>query len=224
MVPVWYHPTNSSLRTLRGKSADVTRQIVTSGVPADFTSIVASKKLDGSTSEVQTISLSASEDNINGAFTAGFGCEDNVQTMCKNIVTIKYDTTEKDLKAKLESLPTIGIVDVSREPYSYGFKWVVTFKSNLGDVPLLLLDASPDAGFGIDGYRCLAGDSGDFEGVAFGSLIHVADDLVTGQTYAARVGRKYHGAGSFHNERPEQRNWYGTGAGHDGDSASCSNC
>ena len=64
---------------------------------------------------------------------------------------MKYDISAKDMKAKLESLPTIGTVSVEREVYSYGFSWLITFESNLGDLPLLTIDSEPSAGFALSG-------------------------------------------------------------------------
>ena len=177
---------NSTLMTLGGTGAKVATKVVTKGIAADFDAIAASAKVSGSTSEVQTITVSASADNIDGTFTVGFACNDDVQTACADIVTIKYDMTAKDVKAKLESLSTVGIVDVSREAYSYGYKWAVTFKTNLGDLPLMLLDASPSAGFGLEGTDVSLSIDETVPG-SFGSLVNIGADLVTGRKYAARV-------------------------------------
>jgi hypothetical protein len=177
---------NTTLTTLQGKAAKVVPTVVTKGIAADFDAIAASAKVSGSTAEVQTITVSASADNIDGAFTAGFACKDNVQTACADIVTIKYDMTAKDVKAKLESLSTVGIVDVSREEYSYGYKWAVTFKTNLGDIPLMLLDASPTAGFELEGTDISLTIEETVKG-SFGSLVNIGADLETGRKYAARV-------------------------------------
>ena len=71
---------------------------------------------------------------LGGSFTLGFGGDETGQ--------LPYDATDDEVKAALEGLPSLGGVDVHRDAYANGqFAWRVTFRGNLGDVPLLTTSA-----------------------------------------------------------------------------------
>ena len=48
---------------------------------------------------------------------------------------IRYDATAAEMKAHLEAMDTIGTVNVERLDNGNGHEWLVTFLSNLGDLP-----------------------------------------------------------------------------------------
>jgi hypothetical protein len=80
---------------------------------------------------VQTITLSADEDDIGGFFRIAF------EGHCTEEISAK--STANDMKLALEALPTIGSTIVSREYYqsrlsgsSGGYQWAVTFLTNRG--------------------------------------------------------------------------------------------
>jgi hypothetical protein len=79
-------------------------------------------------------------------------------------LTLAANATAEDMEYLLESLPTVGDVTVTRSkaeflegsaakggvgvdgmasPFKSGYEWAVTFHSNLGDQPLLLIEPNP---------------------------------------------------------------------------------
>jgi hypothetical protein len=49
-------------------------------------------------------------------------------------VVVPYDSTASELDAALESMPSVGDVEVSRTSYSNGrFSWLITYRSLIGD-------------------------------------------------------------------------------------------
>ena len=73
---------------------------------------------------VQTIQLSAEEEDIGGFFRIAF------RGHCTEEISAK--STANDMKNALETLPTIGSVIVSREFNSDGLIWAITFLTNHG--------------------------------------------------------------------------------------------
>ncbi|KAL8005508.1 putative ankyrin repeat and fibronectin type-III domain-containing protein [Plasmopara halstedii] len=98
----------------------------------DADAIVASQEASGLAYEVQTISTQASADDLNGYFVVSFqGAGDAV---------IYFDDTAADVRTKLQNLATIGQLSVTRADYpDYGATWYITFLSNLGDLPALVI-------------------------------------------------------------------------------------
>eukprot|EP00804_Cyclotella_cryptica_P021433 CCRYP_005783-RA/>CCRYP_005783-RA protein AED:0.00 eAED:0.00 QI:831/1/1/1/1/1/3/2372/6166 len=74
---------------------------------------------------VQTITLTADGDDIEGSFRVAY----------ENHATeeISVNSSANDMKLALESLPTIGSTVVSRKTLTDGLIWAVTFLSNVGD-------------------------------------------------------------------------------------------
>ena len=89
---------------------------------------------------LQTITLTAEEDDLGGAFRIAF------EGHATEEVSIK--ATAYDMKCALESLPTMGSVVVSRKYFSNGLAWAVTFLINHGNVdrygPVEFLTVSTD--------------------------------------------------------------------------------
>jgi hypothetical protein len=89
---------------------------------------------------VQTITLSAEEDDLAGAFRIAF------ERHATGEVSIK--ASAYDMIRALESLPTMGSVVVSREYFSNGLAWAVTFLINHGNFdrysPMESLSVSTD--------------------------------------------------------------------------------
>jgi len=89
---------------------------------------------------VQSISISADEDDISGVFRLAFEGH--------STDAISATSSANDMKLALESLPTVGDVLVSRETTTTGHTWSVTFLSNHGNIdnygPIELLAVSTD--------------------------------------------------------------------------------
>jgi hypothetical protein len=88
--------------------------------------------------EEQTISTNGGNPTpIGGTFTLSFkGAA--AGSMAATTGPLAYDITQQGMKAALEALSTVGTVDVNRDTYNFGkYSWRVTFRSNLGDLPLL---------------------------------------------------------------------------------------
>jgi len=73
---------------------------------------------------VQTITVSAEEDNLGGVFRLAFGghSTEDIPAKC----------TANDMKLALESLPAVGSTTVSRESMPNGITWAITFLTNRG--------------------------------------------------------------------------------------------
>jgi hypothetical protein len=95
--------------------------------------IVFSKRIIGRISEVQKIILTSDDNDLKGYFRVSFADP-------RYEVTVNCDISASDLAHQLMSLPSIGQVAVTQEPSSkQGFKWLVTFLSNQGDLDELQL-------------------------------------------------------------------------------------
>jgi hypothetical protein len=94
--------------------------------------------------EVQRIETTASKDDLKGTFRVSFEGEATP--------ILAHDISAADLRTQLEALPTIGSVAVSRLScarfnierskqaactYTNGHQWLVTFLTNIGDVPAM---------------------------------------------------------------------------------------
>ncbi|KAL9189871.1 hypothetical protein ACHAXT_009546 [Thalassiosira profunda] len=89
--------------------------------------------------EVQMITLESTADDMGGTFAVRF--------MGQSSASIKTVATEEEVKQALEGISTIDDVDVSITSHSqdestpnYGQRWIVTFTSQGGNLPSLLLD------------------------------------------------------------------------------------
>ena len=99
--------------------------------------------------EVQSIETTASKDDLKGTFRVSFEGEATP--------ILAHDISAADLRTQLEALPTIGSVAVSRSScarfnierfkqkactYANGHQWLVTFMTNVGDVPAMQVSTS----------------------------------------------------------------------------------
>jgi hypothetical protein len=98
--------------------------------------------------EVQSIETTASKDDLKGTFRVLFEGEATP--------ILAHDISAADLRTQLEALPTIGSVAVSRSScarfnierdtaactYANGHQWLVTFLTNVGDVPAMQVSTS----------------------------------------------------------------------------------
>ena len=66
---------------------------------------------------------------LGGTFVVEFGGE--------TTVNMDFDASAASMKAALESISTIGVVNVNRVTVGNGFQWQTTFRSNLGNLPSL---------------------------------------------------------------------------------------
>ena len=92
---------------------------------------------------VQTITISADEDDISGVF--------RLALEGHSTDAISATSSANDMKLALESLPTVGDVLVSRETTTNGHTWAITFLSNhenidnYGPIDLLTVSIDPAA-------------------------------------------------------------------------------
>lgn len=111
------------------------------------TSIIASKEIGGIVNEVQTISTIATANDVRGTFAVNFR---NTFAQSQG-ATINYYDTAADVRTKLQNLPTVGRLNVTRsENDQFGFTWTITFLTNTGDLPMLVVDKSGLSGTGVD--------------------------------------------------------------------------
>lgn len=105
----------------------------------DATSIVATKEVGGVVAEVQSIATQASANDIDGTFAVNFR---NSFAQSPGAV-INHDDTALDVQVKLQNLPTIGRLNVTRtDNANFGVTWTITFLSNVGDLPLFVVDTA----------------------------------------------------------------------------------
>mmetsp|Transcript_19232 Transcript_19232/g.32040 ORF Transcript_19232/g.32040 Transcript_19232/m.32040 type:complete len:7480 (+) Transcript_19232:1-22440(+) len=108
---------------------------------------------------------------------------------------LPYDISSEDLKAELERLNTISLVDVSRFKNGYGYDWYVKFVGHTGAVGLLTVDSSqltgPSASALVAQTRAgtLPSSYGShtFPTASAGSFTYSIPGLNKGQSYSARV-------------------------------------
>lgn len=116
---------------LTGTDAGVNLHLASRGTKATFDNTFQSADLSNQVSEIQKIELAASSNEIQGVFEVSFGD-------ANQRVKINWDEEASDLVRKLESLPSIGRVDVARIANGRnGFDWLVTFLDQFDDVELL---------------------------------------------------------------------------------------
>jgi len=97
---------------------------------------------------------------------------------------LPHDASADAVKGALEALPTVDHVDVNRDVYNFGqYRWRVTFRSEVGDLPMLVADT-----------RLLTGSDARATVTE-----HVAGDgaSLTGSTPFVRVAEKEAGLPSY---------------------------
>ncbi|GAB9464893.1 hypothetical protein Gpo141_00002316 [Globisporangium polare] len=106
----------------------------------DSTSVVATKEVGGVVDEIQSISTQAAADDLDGTFAVNFR---NSFAQSPGAV-INFDDTALDVQVKLQNLPTVGRLNVTRmdNAGTFGVTWTVSFLSNTGDLPLFTVDST----------------------------------------------------------------------------------
>ncbi|KAG6623132.1 Titin isoform N2B [Phytophthora cinnamomi] len=113
---------------------DVTQVTTLSAIDGSYagSAIVASQEVGGVVPEVQSISTTASADDISGSFPVSFQGAGGA--------VINFDDTAADVRTKLQDLSTVGRLNVTRaDNANFGVTWTITFLSNMGDLPLLVV-------------------------------------------------------------------------------------
>ncbi|KAH8073996.1 hypothetical protein JL721_2552 [Aureococcus anophagefferens] len=161
------------------------------GVAPSFDDTVFFESASGGAYEVQAISLTADADDIDGVFTIAFTDTEAVTGTVFRAhapVVVEYDATAEDVEVQLESLASVGRVAVSKTVLPtadassvYGAVWTVTFLTQPGDLPLLILDGSSLSGTNVALSVATSSEGVDptYETLATG--------LEPGKRYAARV-------------------------------------
>merc|ERR1711871_413380 len=109
--------------------------------------------------EVQRIvTTGGSPTPLNGQFTISYGVDQ---------VNVNFDASADELRANIESLSSVGSVEVSKTAYTNGqAEWFITFRSLIGDVGLL--GVSPNLLLGSDAdvniYEEVAGNNATLTG------------------------------------------------------------
>jgi len=155
---------------LQGDNPEVETTLVREGAEPSYDKIALNTLINNGVFEIQTIRIVAEADDLDGKFTISFpkcppmhtsgnpGAEvrviNDVPTLRQftlgalvrpqdaTEIVLYHSVSSKDLKSALESLSTIGIVDVSRRSVEFGYEWDVSFKSNVGNLPLLVVDGT----------------------------------------------------------------------------------
>lgn len=128
---------------------DATNTYALNGVSGAFgsSSIASTRQISGAVDEVQSIWTQATANNIDGTFAVNFR---NSFAQSAGAI-INFDDTAADVQTKLQNLPTLGRLNVTRQPNSvYGMTWMITFLSNIGDLPLLIVDDTLLTGSGAN--------------------------------------------------------------------------
>jgi len=155
--------------------------IIQQGVAPSFDTTARTLTIGSGVHEVQVLSTSADENNLGGTFTVNYD-KDSVSAITP--VTFIHDVTAIDMKKILErDLPTVGIVDVSREAdiAGHGLTWSITFVTNFGDLPDIEVDGSH-----LSGTTAAIAQQEAVKGVPPAPQA-VAEDLTTGVAYHVRV-------------------------------------
>ena len=91
---------------------------------------------------MQVIILESSVDDMGGFFVVNF--------MGESTTNIHIDAEADEIKKALEGISTIDPVDVSIHPHTqdfittYGQRWIITFDSQQGNLPSMLIDTGSD--------------------------------------------------------------------------------
>jgi len=145
--------------------------------------------LQTSVKEIQSLSITTS----NGLIFGGFNLDWNASGIA---VYFRNDESAEDFKVKFESLPTVGIVSVSRALVTdtvsgalRGYKWSITFETNQGDLPLITYSVVPVNGLPLAGLGAIVPvvvASVVQKGVYFPIVAEIGD-LMSGSQYTVQV-------------------------------------
>ncbi|DAZ98274.1 TPA: hypothetical protein N0F65_008959 [Lagenidium giganteum] len=129
-------------------------------------SIVATREVGGVVDEVQTIATSALANDIKGTFAVNFK---NTFQQTPGVV-INFDDTAQDMQTKLQKLPAVGRVNVTRDVNTkFGYTWTVTFLSNIGDLPnFITISSLTGTGTQVTVQEVVKGVSAPYEAIVDG--------------------------------------------------------
>lgn len=169
---------------------DETMETTLRGVAGDYTpdTVVMSRETSGGVYEVQSIATMVAQDDLSGSFAVNF---QNTFQEYPGVV-IYHDDTAMDVQTKLQNLPAVGRVNVTQSSNAfYGTTWTVTFLSNIGDLPLFLVDDSSLTGTSpeVQVTELVKGADVDFE-------VAIAGLTPSQEYYARAFARNVNGYGS----------------------------
>jgi hypothetical protein len=159
--------------------------VVQSGIAPSVLNTAAASVVNQTISEIQAINVTSSDGIITGGFTLDFN---------SSMIPLYFraDESAKDMETKLESLPTVGNVSVSRTVLTgmsgsfIGYQWLVTFISNGGDVPLLTYSATPLYSLPLGGNNAEINVMEVQKGSALSSVVYLSG-LIMGDQYTVQV-------------------------------------
>lgn len=167
-------------------AASVTAANVQSSIAPSLVNIVVSQTVAGTVPEVQSVTITTSDGLIFGGYNLDFNASGIP-------VYFRPDESAQDFATKLESLPTVGSVNVSRVTITkpktgafMGYTWFVTFLSNEGDVPIMTVRKVPVLGMPIYGSNLVIAVNEVSPGSSNGQVVSF-NNLVPGQQYSAQV-------------------------------------
>jgi len=134
-------PSDLKMMLCTSDTAKITASVIQRGVTPSFKNVISTTKLSGMVDEVQVIDLEYTTQEIYGSFIL-FHLDP-----AHNIM-VSYADSAEDIKAKLETLISIGHIEVFRNETSNGHSWFVTFKDGLGDRDTLKLGSTYNIGKG----------------------------------------------------------------------------
>ena len=133
----------SKLLVGSSSSANIVGTVVQSGLAPSFNNIVVTHTLAERTAEVQSVTVTTGDGLLFGGFNLDFN-NSNVP------LYIRCDESADDFSYKLQSLPTVGLVNVTRVTLTnqmtavfIGYQWFVTFLTDEGDLPLMKYNIHP---------------------------------------------------------------------------------
>lgn len=122
---------------------------------------------------------------ISGTFRLRLGGE--------NTPPLSHDAPAKDVEDALESLVDLGDVTVSKVLNGYGYNWIITFYSEMGDIDLIEADGTgltgPSAAVSVSvGQDGILPSSYGFEEISDASILqYTIGRLERGEAYSVRV-------------------------------------
>lgn len=151
-----------------------------------LTNIVKSVVVSGAKPEVQSVTITASDGLLFGGYNLDFN-QSGVP------VYFRADESAEDFATKLESLPTVGQVNVTRSTIQnpitqgfWGYSWNVTFVTSPGDLPMMTIDTTPFLDLPLTGAKLQINVVEVSKGVPL-SQVATIGGLVPGQLYTAQI-------------------------------------
>jgi hypothetical protein len=136
-------------------------------------------------SEVQVVTVTT----LDGIADGGFSLDFNSSAIP---LYFRADESATDMETKLESLSTVGKVNVTRSVITgtdgifIGYNWEVLFVSNEGDLPLMTYTATPTYGLALEGSNATISVVELVKGSALPSVSYLSG-LMAGEEYTVQV-------------------------------------